>query len=112
VSTVKITSFGYLHDAPPQAHVTLDLRAHFRDPHVRPELRHMTARDLAVREAVLGTPGIVGLIGATSTQVRAFRAGPTPGPLMVAVGCAGGRRRGVDRTTARHAERERIPRVA
>src|SRR5579883_2061587 len=29
---VRITSFGYLHDAAPLAHLTVDLRTHFRDP--------------------------------------------------------------------------------
>lgn len=53
---VEIVSFGYLHDAPPAAHLTIDLRQHFRDPHVSPELRFMTADDAPVREAVLNTP--------------------------------------------------------
>ncbi|MEV4872299.1 RapZ C-terminal domain-containing protein, partial [Streptomyces syringium] len=65
VETVEIVSFGYLHDEPPTAHLTIDLRHHFRDPHVSPELRYMTAADEPVRAAVLNTPGIPELVAAT-----------------------------------------------
>lgn len=92
-ATVTITSFGYLHGEPPEAHLTLDLRHHFRDPHVRPELRYMTALDQELRLAVLGTPGIPALIEAVSDAVVAFTYGPTAGPVRVSVGCAGGRHR-------------------
>ncbi|MFD5916036.1 ATPase [Kitasatospora sp. NPDC058201] len=80
VTDIRVVSFGYLHGAPPEAHLTLDLRRHFRDPHVDPTLRHQTANDLPVRQAVLGTPGIREAIVADA-------------PLTVAVGCAGGRHR-------------------
>ncbi|MFF6823674.1 ATPase [Streptomyces longwoodensis] len=93
MSTVEIVSFGYLHDAPPTAHLTIDLRHHFRDPHVSPELRYMTAEDAPVRAAVLGTPGITALVDATATAVTAFAAGPSAGTVTVADGCAGGRHR-------------------
>lgn len=90
---VEIISFGYLHGEPPAAHITLDLRHHFRDPHVSPELRHMTAYDAPVRDAVLRTPGIKELLTATQWSVDAFRMGPREGMVRVAVGCAGGRHR-------------------
>lgn len=90
---IEITSFGYLHGQAPDAHLTIDLRHHFRDPHVRPELRNLTAHNAAVRDAVLATPGIADLIEATTTAVRAFLAGPTTGPVAISVGCAGGRHR-------------------
>lgn len=90
---VEITSFGYLHGEAPAAHVVLDLRHHFRDPHVRPELRELTALDASVRVAVRQTPGIMRLIVQTAHVVDAFRQGPTDGPIRVAVGCAGGRHR-------------------
>ncbi|OIK02321.1 ATPase [Streptomyces sp. MUSC 14] len=93
MSTVEIVSFGYLHDAPPAAHLTIDLRHHFRDPHVSPDLRYMTAEDEAVRTAVLGTPGITDLVEATATAVDAFASGPSAGTVTVADGCAGGRHR-------------------
>ncbi|MFD3922507.1 ATPase [Streptomyces sp. NPDC058595] len=90
---VEIVSFGFLHGAPPPAHLTLDLRHHFRDPHVSPELRYMTARDEQVRTAVLDTSGIADLIEAAAHAVAAFTAGPVAGTVTVAVGCAGGRHR-------------------
>lgn len=93
MAQVDIVSFGYLHHNPPPAHLTLDLRHHFRDPHVSPELRHMTAHDEPVRAAVLGTPGIAPLIAATAAAISAFAAGPSSGPITVADGCAGGRHR-------------------
>ncbi|MEU2672583.1 RNase adapter RapZ [Streptomyces sp. NPDC007164] len=90
---VEIVSFGYLHGEPPAAHLTADLRQHFRDPHVSPELRYMTAADRPVREAVLNTPGIQALIAAAVAAVVAFAAGPSAGQVTVAAGCAGGRHR-------------------
>ncbi|MFE3016700.1 ATPase [Streptomyces sp. NPDC059256] len=90
---VEIVSFGYLHDAPPTAHLTIDLRAHFRDPHVSPELRTMTAADEPVRLAVLNTPGITDLVEAAARAAVAFASGPGGGVVTVAAGCAGGRHR-------------------
>ncbi|WP_069751617.1 RNase adapter RapZ [Streptomyces sp. EN16] len=93
MTDVKIVSFGYLHGEPPPAHITLDLRHHFRDPHVSSELRYMTAADDPVRQAVLGTPGITSLVVAVADAVNAFATGPSSGPVTVADGCAGGRHR-------------------
>ncbi|AWZ07416.1 MULTISPECIES: RNase adapter RapZ [unclassified Streptomyces] len=94
MARIEITSFGYLHGAAPEARVTIDLRHHFRDPHVRPELRYLTAHDEAVREAVLATNGIEEMLQATTAMVEAFAAGPRQDePVTVAFGCAGGRHR-------------------
>ncbi|WP_411078493.1 ATPase, partial [Streptomyces sp. cmx-10-25] len=93
MQTIEIVSFGYLHDTPPAAHLTIDLRHHFRDPHVSPELRYMTADDEPVRAAVLATPGIRQLVDAITAAVTAFAAGPSAGTVTVASGCAGGRHR-------------------
>ncbi|MGV9772612.1 RapZ C-terminal domain-containing protein [Streptosporangium sp. NPDC003464] len=90
---VHIESFGYLHGEPPAAHLTIDLRQHFKDPHVTPELRYMTAHDEPVRTTVLGTPGIADLLEATAAAVTAFLHGPSAGTVTVADGCAGGRHR-------------------
>lgn len=94
---VRITSFGYLHCRGglriPRAHLVLDLREHFRDPHVAPALRELTGRHQEVKGAVLGTPGIPELVDATAAAVRAYQAGPSADLVTVAVGCAGGRHR-------------------
>lgn len=92
-SVVEITSFGFLHATPPDADLTVDLRHHFRDPHVSPELRYMTADDEPVRRAVMATPGVRALVEATAAAASAFTAGPSAGVVTVAVGCAGGRHR-------------------
>jgi RNase adaptor protein for sRNA GlmZ degradation len=87
---ITITTFGYLHGPAPQADVTLDLRRHFRDPHVDPALRQMTARDTRVCNAVLATPGIIPLVFAASATARAYLEGPGADGVAIAVGCAGG----------------------
>jgi RNase adaptor protein for sRNA GlmZ degradation len=93
-SPVTVISFGYLHGpAPAEAHAAIDVRHHFRDPHVSPALRNLTAADEPVVSAVLSTPGIAALSGSLAAMARAFRAGPCPAPLVIAVGCAGGRHR-------------------
>ncbi|MFJ2191120.1 ATPase [Kitasatospora sp. NPDC087861] len=94
VTDIRLVSFGYLHGAPPAfATLVIDLRRHFRDPHVDPALRHMTALDVPVRRAVLNTSGIRELIGATALLAEAFDAGPAEAPLNIVIGCAGGRHR-------------------
>lgn len=94
MARVEITSFGYLHGTEPEARVKIDLRHHFRDPHVSPELRYLTAHDEAVRDAVMATDGIEELLQAATAMVEAFLAGPRQDePVTVAFGCAGGRHR-------------------
>ncbi|WP_063837009.1 RapZ C-terminal domain-containing protein [Phaeacidiphilus oryzae] len=94
MTDVEIVSFGYLHaDEPPEAHLTVDLREHFRDPHFDPRLRHLTADDPRVYEAVTTTPGIVDLLSGLAGSVLGFVNGPSAVPVVVALGCAGGRHR-------------------
>ncbi|MFD8080726.1 ATPase [Kitasatospora sp. NPDC059722] len=111
VTEINIVSFGYLHDAPPPAHLTLDLRLHFNDPDVNPALRYLTAEDLPVRAAVLATPGIQELIAGTAALVDAYDSGPQDAPLTIAVGCAGGRHRAatVARVLARRLGKTGVP---
>jgi len=90
---VEIISFGYGHGLAPEAHATFDVRHHFRDPHVDLALRDLMATDTKVANAVMGTTGIPRLIVAIAAVTRAFRSGPEPGPVTIAVGCAGGRHR-------------------
>ncbi|WP_419996138.1 RapZ C-terminal domain-containing protein [Streptomyces boninensis] len=107
-AAVEIVSFGYLHAQPPLADLTIDLRHHFRDPHINPRLRHMTAYDAEARDTVLNTSGVADLIDATANAVAAFASGPSAKTVRVADGCAGGRHRAptfamalADRLTAR-----------
>lgn len=93
MTTVQIMSFGYGHAPAPPAHLVYDLRVHFKDPHVTPELRDLTAYDHAVVVTVRATPGILQLVTAAEHAVLACLAGPSAGSVTVAVGCAGGRHR-------------------
>jgi UPF0042 nucleotide-binding protein len=97
---IEIVSFGYLHGPAPDAHLAVDVRAHFKDPHVDPSLRQLTAHDQPVAHAVMATPGIPELVTALAATVHAYRAGPTPARLTIAVGCAGGRHRSAQIATA------------
>lgn len=81
---VRIVAFGYGHGDAPAAHLTLDLRAHFRL-----EMREPTAAHRKVRRAVLGTPGLKALLTATVRAVQAYDAGPSAPGAVVAVGCTG-----------------------
>jgi UPF0042 nucleotide-binding protein len=90
---IKVLSFGYLHGEIPQADITIDMRLHYRDPHVSPELRELTAEDGAVRDAVLGTSGVIPLIVSLTDMVQAYMLGPSAETITVAIGCAGGRHR-------------------
>jgi hypothetical protein len=98
---VTIVSIGRLHDGIEgeyadvleHATIALDLRRHFRDPHVRADLRQLTAHDQVVRDTVMGTPGVREVLAATALQVRGYLAGPTAAPITVVTQCAGGRHR-------------------
>ncbi|KOG85976.1 ATPase [Streptomyces varsoviensis] len=90
---VELVSFGFLHGPAPEADLVIDMREHFRDPHVNPELRQLTAEHELVTRTVFATPGVPELARAILAAVDSFRAGPSAGPVRVAVGCAGGRHR-------------------
>ncbi|WP_435246427.1 RapZ C-terminal domain-containing protein [Streptomyces sp. NRRL F-5630] len=108
---VTVVSIGRLHDDAggawadvlERATIALDLRAHFRDPHVRADLRHLTAHDQAVRDAVMTTPGVREVLAATALQIQGYLAGPTAAPITVVTQCAGGRHRAATTALALHA---------
>lgn len=91
---ITVISFGYLHSDPPStAHLVADLRQHYRDPHVSPELRQLTSAHPRVRQHVLATPGISALVDALVAAAVAMASGPARADVVVAIGCAGGRHR-------------------
>jgi UPF0042 nucleotide-binding protein len=88
---LHLTSFGFLHAAPPpDTDLVIDLRR-FRDPHIDPALREMTARDQAVINTVLRTPGIAEEI--TGLAFHAHLELTEGQDVTIAVGCSGGRHR-------------------
>lgn len=88
---IKLISFGFLHGTPPVADLVFDLRP-YRDPHVSPELRELTAHDQIVVDTVLATPGINEVIESV-TRAAAFELITGDTDITVAVGCSGGRHR-------------------
>ncbi|MFF5705516.1 hypothetical protein ACFY7H_23940 [Streptomyces sp. NPDC012794] len=114
--TAVIRSIGVRHDGAHQL-VTdglyLDLRKALHNPAADPGMRFRTGLDAEVYAHVLATPGARELVARTAVQLRALADEVQAGRLVrLTVACQGGRHRGVDRTTARHAGRERIPRMA
>lgn len=89
---IEIISFGYGHpEGIPQADLVIDLRP-YRDPHLHPDFRQLTAFDQEVRDTVRTTPGIPQLLTETLQQVDQLAAnGHT---ITIATGCVGGRHRG------------------
>ena len=96
MSQAEIFSFGYLHGAPPPAHVTVDVRDHFRDPHADPSLRGLTGKDPEIiNHVIMHTRGAWVLAKAIAAHAAVF-VNSMPGiPVTVAIGCAGGRHRSV-----------------
>jgi len=97
VKSINVVSFGFLHstlaESGVEPHLKFDLRRHFRDPHVTPELRYLDASDARVRRAVRDTAGIPSLTMAIVKAAAAYTGGPSGGDVVVAIGCAGGRHR-------------------
>lgn len=95
MTTLKITSFGYGHAAPPAAHLTIDVRSWFRDPIPDGPERQRTGRDPEVAEKVLKTPGVQAFVAAQLAALVVLAGTDPARELTVAVGCVGGRHRSV-----------------
>jgi UPF0042 nucleotide-binding protein len=109
-ASAKIISFGYGHGEPPAAHVTIDVRR-FRDPHVTPEFRELTAADPRVAAVVMATPGVQGVADALIATAHALARSPQPGRAVIAIGCTGGRHRApaIAAEVARRLEAQGVP---
>lgn len=94
MTTVVITTLGLGHGPAPKTDIELiDLRP-YRDPHIRPEFRELTARDQVVRDTVRNTPGIPQLLAATVAEITEHAARhPQQNTITVATACIGGRHR-------------------
>lgn len=104
MTSLEIESFGFGHQAAPGAHLVIDLRRHFRDPHIQLDMRQLTAHDAVVRTTVMNTPGIKQLLAGLVCAIEGFLAGPAQTvPVRVAPGCAGGRHRAATVALALHA---------
>jgi RNase adaptor protein for sRNA GlmZ degradation len=90
---VRIVSFGYLHGPAPEADNTTDVRRYLRDPAtVRGAgLLDSDGLDPRVQQVVLDTPGAVHTLVTLTYYVAGFPR--DRGPLVLALGCAGGKHR-------------------
>lgn len=93
-----VSSFGYLHPGADvvtaTADIVVDLREHFRDPHVDPALRELTGHDVVVWDRVRSTPGVLHFVRGLATALQALLTA-SDRTVYVALGCAGGRHRSV-----------------
>lgn len=95
--TVTVESFGYRHDPPPTAHLTLDLREFIRDPHTIRLMRELTGLDPSVIDRILTTPGVREMTQHLVSLVTVLAKDLYTREVItrVAIGCAGGRHRSV-----------------
>lgn len=88
---ITIVTFGYGHGEPPPSDYELDLRP-YRDPHIDPEFRNLTAHNQLVVDKVAETPGVAAEIRKAAAAASWLA---TDGrDVTVASGCIGGRHRG------------------
>jgi UPF0042 nucleotide-binding protein len=90
---IEITSFGFGHDLPPEAHILADVRSLFRHPHLDPVLRAMTGLDDTVITSVMAQPGARAL--AQDLAASARNLGQVTSVVRLAIGCIDGRHRSV-----------------
>lgn len=90
---LQLHSFGFGHGAPPPADLVVDVRTWFRDPHISPTMRRMTAADPAVVANVLSTRGVDAAVDRLLALAAVF-IDLDGGVYVMAVGCVGGRHRG------------------
>ncbi|RAS59564.1 P-loop ATPase family protein [Lentzea atacamensis] len=91
---LRVISCGTGHGPAPQADVTVNVAAWFRDPHVSPTMRSMTGCDTEVVHNVLRTPGAAGFIDRLFKLVTVL-VELGVGTVTVVVQCIGGRHRSV-----------------
>ncbi|MFD6913623.1 hypothetical protein [Streptomyces virginiae] len=109
---IRLNSFGYLHlsagpdgsPVPPAADRIEDVHDRLRDPGAARDILDLDRFHLRVQDVVLGTPG--------ARRLLADLADLPADPSHIAIGCAGGRHRAVDRTTGGHSGPEHLPRLA
>lgn len=89
---VWIETCGNGHSELPAGHIVIGVAEWFRDPHISPEFRQLTARDPRVVEHVRRTPGVLDF---TADVFRLLRTpvGLGLGTVKVVIWCVGGRHR-------------------
>ncbi len=94
---VSIVSFGFKYGVPVDADHVVDVRF-LANPYWITELRHLTGRDAAVRDYVLGLPGAVTFVERYVAALEPVIEGylhEDKHYVTIAVGCTGGKHRSV-----------------
>ena len=100
MESVTLMSFGFLYGQPPEASTLLDARG-LPNPYWVETLRHRNGLDPEVRDHVFSTPEAKAYLETALALLRqriAFHAAydsPLKQPLVLAVGCSGGKHRSV-----------------
>lgn len=100
---ITLMSFGQLYGLPEQADTVIGTRG-LPNPYYVEALKHQTGLEQAVRDYVFSTPEAEAYFEACRTLIRQRIAfyqiydSPLKEPLMIAVGCSGGRHRSVSLT--------------
>ena len=100
VSEITMMSFGYLFGLPEEADTIIGVRG-LPNPYWVEELKHKTGLDPEVRDYVLSTPEARAFFASCLTMLRqriAFHEAydsPLKKPLVIALGCSGGKHRSV-----------------
>jgi UPF0042 nucleotide-binding protein len=97
---ITVTSFGYGHAPAPTAHLTLDVRYVFRDPHVDPAMRDLTGKHPSVITNVMVQPMADVVVYQLAHTAHALvtslaRSNTDLIDVRIAIGCVGGRHRSV-----------------
>ncbi len=94
---VSVVSFGFKYGVPLDADHVVDVRF-LANPYWISELRHLTGRDAAVRDYVLGLPGALVFVDRYVAALEPVIAGylhEDKHYVTIAVGCTGGKHRSV-----------------
>jgi len=97
---VNVVSFGFKYGIPLDADHVVDVRF-LANPYWVSELRHLTGRDAAVRDYVLGLPGATTFVDRYVDALEPVLAGylhEEKRYVTIAVGCTGGKHRSVAMT--------------
>ena len=116
MNEITLMSFGYLYGPPEEADTVIGTRG-MPNPYYVEELKHKTGLDQAVRDYVFSTPEAERYFEAVLEMLRqriAFYGlydSPLKTPLVIAIGCTGGKHRSVSMTLrlARALEQEGVP---
>ena len=103
MNEITLMSFGYLYGLPEEADTVIGVRG-LPNPYYVEALKHKTGLEEAVRDYVFSTPEsqrffetVLSMLCQRIALYRAYES-PLKTPLVIAVGCSGGKHRSVSMT--------------